>query len=106
MRKHLITSAMTAMLLMGVAGSTFAQSDAMEEAEQANEQPMASGSGVTTEGGQASDKASGHSDAANQSMDAVDAETDEKTDIQQSDDLDDINSEGHSDAAGDAIESQ
>ncbi|KAA0016835.1 hypothetical protein F0A16_15150 [Salinicola corii] len=106
MRKNLIVSTMAAMLLMGIAGGAFAQSDAMEEAEQANNEPMNTGSGVTTNGSQASDKASGHSDAANQSMDAVEAETNEKTDIQESEDLDDIDAEGHSDAAGDAIESQ
>jgi hypothetical protein len=106
MRKNLITASLTAMMLMGFAGSAIAQSDAMQEAENANDKPLDEGSGVTASGKEDTDKESGHSDAANQSLDAVDSETDEATDVPDSKELDDINAEGQSDAAGDAIESQ
>lgn len=106
MRKNLITASLTAMMLMGFAGGALAQSDAMEEAYDANQEPLSEGSGVTASGHEDSDMASGHSDATNESMDAVESETDEPTDIQDSDELDEINAEGQSDAAGDAIESQ
>jgi len=106
MRKNLITASFTAMLLMGAAGHALAQSDAMEEAYDANEEPLTEGSGVTDSSDEHSDTATGHSQATDESLDAVEAETDEKTDVPDSDQLDDINAEGQSDAAGEAIESQ
>lgn len=106
MRKNLITASLTAMMLMGVAGGALAQSDAVEEANEANSEPLSQGSGVTASGHEDSSMVSGHSDATNESMDAVESETDEPTDIQNSDDLDEINADGQSDAAGDAIKSQ
>ena len=106
MRKNLITASLTAIMLMGFAGGAIAQSDAMQEAEDANDKPLAQGDGVTASGKEDADKESGHSDAANQSLDAVESETDEATDVSNSEELDEINAEGQSDAAGDAIESQ
>ncbi|OLO05314.1 MULTISPECIES: hypothetical protein [Salinicola] len=106
MRKNLITASLTAMLLMGAAGHALAQSDAMEKAYDANEEPLTEGSGVTKSNGEQSDTATGHSQAADESMDAVKSETDETTDVPDSDQLDEINAEGQSDAAGEAIESQ
>ena len=107
MRKNLITASLTAMLLMGAAGHALAQSEAMEEAYEANEEPLTEGSGVNESSGKQSDAASGgHSQATEESLNAVESETDETTDVPDSDQLDDINAEGQSDAAGDAIESQ
>lgn len=106
MRNKLLTASFTAVLLMGFAGSALAQSDAMEEANDANSEPLSQGSGVTASGHDDSDEASGHSDANNESMDAVESETDEPTDIENADDLDELNADGQSDAAGDAIKSQ
>jgi|GEM_PF-2026900 len=106
MRKNLITASLATMMLMGFAGSAIAQSDAMQEAENANDKPLAEGSGITATGKENPDKETGHSEAANQSLDAVDSETNEKTNITDSKELDDIDAEGQSEAAGDAIESQ
>lgn len=106
MRKNLITASLTAMLLMGAAGYALAQSEAMEEAYDANEEPLTEGNGVNESSGEQSDATSGHSQATEESLNAVESETDETTDVPDSDQLDDINAEGQSDAAGDAIESQ
>lgn len=102
--KKVLFSATLAAALIGMSGAALAQSQAMEEAYDANSEPLSQGTGVTASGEHGT--ASGHSDATNESMNAVEAETAGKTSIQDSQALDELNADGHSAAAGDAIESQ
>ncbi|WP_110648928.1 hypothetical protein [Salinicola peritrichatus] len=110
MRKGLAAvTATTMLLLMGGVGFAHAQSDAMEEAYDANEEPMQSGSGVTDSGHDdmnSMDKETGHSDATDESLDSVKSETDEPTNVPDDQELDELNAEGQSDAAAEAQESQ
>ncbi|KFF49962.1 hypothetical protein [Salinicola sp. DM10] len=105
MRKSLATIAFAA-LTLGLAGSALADSAALKDAQQANQEPLAPGSGVTASGEQDASSFSGGSAATNQSLDAMESETDGATNIEDSKSLDEINAEGHSVEAGDAIKSQ
>ncbi|WP_110687056.1 hypothetical protein [Salinicola aestuarinus] len=125
MRKGIAAvTATTFMLLMGGAGFAQAQSsdgagnmnesaghsDAMNDALDSNTESMSTGSGVTGEStmsdaGNMGDNA-GQSDATEESLEAVESETDEKTNIENSEELDELNADGQSDAAGEALQSQ
>lgn len=127
MRKGIATvTATTFLLLVGGAGFAQAQgttsaedpgnmsqssghSDAMNEALNSNEEPLESGSGVTNSGQQGTGNMgedSGQSDATENSLNAVESETSGTTSIDDSEALDELNADGQSDAAGDALESQ
>ncbi|GHB30270.1 hypothetical protein [Salinicola rhizosphaerae] len=105
MKKGLLTATITSLILLGATGTAMAQSAAMEDAYDATDEPLAQGDGVTASG-ESTDMASGHSAATNESMDAVSAETQDVNNATQTDDLDELNASGHSDAAAEAIESQ
>ncbi|WFF42493.1 hypothetical protein EVC62_13840 [Salinicola endophyticus] len=106
MRTSLATVAFAAALTLGLAGTALADSAALKDAHQANQEPLATGSGVTASGEKDTSSFSGGSDATNQSLDAMESETDGATNIEDSKSLDEINAEGHSVEAGDAIKSQ
>ncbi|WP_251976684.1 hypothetical protein [Salinicola avicenniae] len=105
MRKPLIAASLTA-LMLGLATSAMAQSEAMEEAYDANNEPLAEGSGVTATGTTDSDTGAGQSAATAESLDAVESETNGLTDIENAEALDEVNADGQSAAAGEALENQ
>ncbi|WP_110666000.1 hypothetical protein [Salinicola halophilus] len=104
--KTVIAAASLATLLAFSAGSAFAQSAAMQEAYDANDEPLAAGSGITASGDSSESSHSGHSDATNEALDAVQAETDEATGIANAPALDELNAQGQSVQAGDALKTQ
>lgn len=95
-----------AALALSFTGTAFAQSAAMQEAYEANHKPLAEGSGVTATGQETNSQATGHSAATNRSLEAVTAETNGRTTIEKSQSLDELNAEGQSVQAGDALENQ
>ncbi|WP_229809072.1 hypothetical protein [Salinicola rhizosphaerae] len=109
MKKGTAIAAISGLMMIMGASVAQAQSDAMEDAYDADNQPMESGSGVTDQSHDSTDamsNESGHSAAADDAMDSVDSETAEPTDIDDSEALDDINADGQSDAAAEAQKSQ
>ena len=114
MKKSIAVVTATALMLLGGAGMVYADSAAMKQAEQANQEPLSKGDGVTESqqdmmSGESEQKGmdeSGHSASTDDSIDAMQEETDGKTDIKDAEDLDSINAQGQSDAAAAAQKSQ
>lgn len=106
--KTSFTAMTLAIAILGAASSldAFAQSEAESEAYQAVQEPLEPGSGVTATDDQIPESGSGRSDAMSESLDNVRNETDGQTSIPDAQALDELSSEGQSDAAAEAIESQ
>ncbi|WP_110687907.1 hypothetical protein [Salinicola aestuarinus] len=104
--KKQIFAASVATLFLGFAGSAFAQSTAMQEAYDATSEPLTAGSGITADGSMIDGDNTGHSEATNASLDAIEAETGEMTQIANAEALDELNAEGQSVQAGESLKAQ
>ncbi|OLO04914.1 hypothetical protein [Salinicola socius] len=96
---------LTTTLACGFSGVATAQSDAEAEAYQNISKPLSPGDGVTADDA-SGEEFSGSSQASAESLGNVKNETDEPTEVENSESLDQLSADGHSDAAADAIENQ
>ncbi|WP_251977588.1 hypothetical protein [Salinicola avicenniae] len=95
------------LMALGMTGTVYAQSDAMQESYEANEESLNTGDGVEPSdepmsSGTGEGVGEGESEAAQAAMEAVEAETDEATSIEQDASMRSLDAEGASDAAAEA----
>nr|CDQ34059.1 hypothetical protein BN993_03513 [Virgibacillus halodenitrificans] len=90
--------AATALTMLGMFGGAQAQSDAMQEAYESEEQSLEKEPKANNTGNNNPDTGSGHSDASDEAINAVGEETSRPTDIKQDEEMKELDAEGASDA--------
>ncbi|WP_110685886.1 hypothetical protein [Salinicola aestuarinus] len=104
MKKQRMVILAASLAVLGMTGGAYAQSEAMKESYEANEDPlnMEGGDGAEGEQEPRSGVGGGESAASQESMEAIEAQTRGETEIEQDESMRELDAEGESDAAAEA----